>query len=303
MISMPYTNIKLVYESNYEYDMEVTLLSEFIILDTFEKKIFSSLKYEYIIETFVTYPITQINNPNQIIDKHLSGLIKDIYLITNPYTKTIIKSDSRFNNYINLVSNNSPPEASNIITENEIEYANWVYSENKSSFSRINNLVNNFSNIVINFPKEYNLIKFLMYYEDKYLSSELSINRKNYIILFYLKYQFYYQTINCDIPRINTLIFHGNGTELFSRRDNMYFNYVIPYIKFKNTLPVNYYVYSFSLNPLDEQFSGHQNFTNFDDSSITISSNSDIFEQYDLQIIVKQYNVLKIISGIGNLLF
>ena len=83
----------------------------------------------------------------------------------------------------------------------------------------------------------------------------------------------------------------------------MYFNYVIPYIKFKNTLPVNYYVYSFSLNPLDEQFSGHQNFTNFDDSSITISSNSDIFEQYDLQIIVKQYNVLKIISGIGNLLF
>ena len=106
-----------------------------------------------------------------------------------------------------------------------------------------------------------------------------------------------------NLPRINSLIFHGNGTELFSERDFMYFNYVIPYTKFKNTLPSNYYVYTFSLNPLEDQFSGHLNYTNLDDSSITITSNPNIFNSYNLQIVLKQYNILKIVSGIGNLLF
>ena len=362
LISMQYTNIRLVYRSATNLNMELKLLTEFIILDNDERRLFGSLKYEYIIQTYKILPSVTINKPNQVIDKNLTGLIKDIYLVTTPYIQTITNYDIRFNSYIiaynlwlsrktiinfdtniiNFDTNiiNFDTHIINfdthIINSNELEYSIWFTSIVKSSTSnnRINNLVSNFGSLTFN--SNYNIIKFLMFYQDKYLSSPLlSNNRKNYIILMYLKYQFSdIESIN-NIPRINSLIFHGNGTELFSERDYMYFNNVVPYMKFKNTLPSNYYVYSFSLNPLDDQFSGHQNYTNFDDSSITVSSNTNLtdlsnsnltnltdlsnsnltnltdlsnsnltnFESYNLQLIVKQYNVLKIVSGIGNLLF
>ena len=74
-------------------------------------------------------------------------------------------------------------------------------------------------------------------------------------------------------------------------------------MKFGNSLPENYYVYSFSLNPLEEQFTGHLNYTNFNSSSISINSNSDIFEQYNIYTFIKEYNIIKIVSGIGSKLF
>jgi len=308
LISMPYTDIRLIYKSALSYDMEIKLLTEFIILDNEERKLFGSLKYEYIIQTYNTLPSIAINSPNMVINRHFSGLIKDIYLITDPFIKIINNYDSRLSIYVNaynlwLSNNNDSNIDTIIINNNENEYKSWEFSINKSSFNRINNLVSNFNNLINNF--QYNLIKFLMFFQDKFLSSNLLTDeRKNYIIFIYLKYQFKNEQLMNNLPRINSLIFHGNGTELFSERDFMYFNYVIPYTKFKNTLPNNYYVYTFSLNPCDyDQFTGHQNYSNLDDSSITISSVNDIFTSYNLQIIVKQYNVLKIISGIGNLLF
>ena len=63
------------------------------------------------------------------------------------------------------------------------------------------------------------------------------------------------------------------------------------------------YIYTFSLNPLDPQFSGHLNYTNFNDSSIIITSDKNIFEPYNIQIIIKEYNILKIVSGIGSKIF
>ena len=306
LISMPYTNIRLVYKSALNIDMEIKLLTDFIILDTEERKLFGSLKYEYIIQTYKTFPSIGINSSNTVIDKHFSGLIKDIYLITDPYIKSINNYDIRFNTYIQaydlwllLLKEKKPLiDDTIIINENENEYEKWQSSIDKSSYKRINNLISNFSS------NNFNLIKFLMFFQDKYLSSpSLSDSRKNYIIFIYLKYQFRNEKLINNLQRINSLIFHGNGTELFSKRDYMYFNYVIPYTKFKNTLPNNYYVYTFSLNPRDDQFSGHLNYTNLDDSSITILSNPNIFKPYNLQIVVKQYNILKIISGIGNVLF
>ena len=82
----------------------------------------------------------------------------------------------------------------------------------------------------------------------------------------------------------------------------MYYNNVIPYTKFKNSLPTGYYTYSFSLYPLDDQPSGHLNFTNFDDITFIINSDSNVNSNpYLLETVIKEYNILRVMSGIGRL--
>ena len=105
-----------------------------------------------------------------------------------------------------------------------------------------------------------------------------------------------------EISPIESMVFKANGADLFAERDYSYFTNVVPYQKFNNSLPTGYYVYTFSLYPLDKQYSGHLNFTNFDDIVIKITSNSLVLsEQYKLSTIIKEYNILRVMSGLASL--
>jgi hypothetical protein len=138
-----------------------------------------------------------------------------------------------------------------------------------------------------------------MYYEDKYLSSQTNYKKKLYLILQYLLYQYKNKIKIDEISIIKSLKFCGNGMDLFNRRDYIYFRDVIPYDKFENSLPTGYYVYTFSLYPLEDQPSGHQNFTNFDNTTIEVLANTN--EAYSIDLMVKEYNILRIMSGLGSL--
>ena len=84
--------------------------------------------------------------------------------------------------------------------------------------------------------------------------------------------------------------------------DNIYFNNLIPYDKFKNSVPTGYYVYTFSLNPLDKQPNGHLNFSNLDNVILTLTNDQNINEEpFNLKIIVKEYQILRLMSGLGAL--
>jgi hypothetical protein len=61
-------------------------------------------------------------------------------------------------------------------------------------------------------------------------------------------------------------------------------------------------VYTFSLVPNDLQPSGHLNFNFFDNISLDIDSNELVTnEPYNLKVIVKEYQIIRIMSGIGSL--
>jgi len=90
---------------------------------------------------------------------------------------------------------------------------------------------------------------------------------------------------------------------LISERNYKYFSDVIPYKKFKNSAQTGIYSYTFSLYPLEDQNSGHLNFSNFDNTEITIKSDEEAFKKYgsyDLNICVKEYNILRIMSGLAS---
>ena len=118
----------------------------------------------------------------------------------------------------------------------------------------------------------------------------------------YVKYLYKNEENIKKISPITSMRLQVNGSDLFSQRDYSYYTNVIPYQKFKNFLPLGYYTYSFSLYPTDDQFSGHLNFTNLDDIVLNITSDPLVkLQQYNINTVVKEYNILRIMSGIGSM--
>ena len=85
--------------------------------------------------------------------------------------------------------------------------------------------------------------------------------------------------------------------------DDTYFNTLIPYQKFYNSPPIGYYIHTFSLYPLDKQPSGHLNFNNLENITLNIETSiiDNDNEPFNLVAIVKEYQILRVMSGQASL--
>ena len=324
LIALQYTEIKIKYKinsieeliSNYNNEkinckISINLLSDYILLDDEERLKFGSNKHTYLINIYNKYQTKFINSVESILNYKLTGLVKDIYIITKLsdnanltfYPKHINNYDYRYNIFItckNYIANNQYIYEIehlynidlSIIKNVIIEYNNYTTSLNKLTFVKINKLINNFSSL--KYWNE-NLLLYLMYYIDKYL---LNNTNKYYLLYQYLQYQYRNNIIINETHLLETLKITMGTIDIFTSFDCTYFNNVIPYTKFKNSLPTGYYVYTFSLNPTDNQPSGHVNFTNIDNTILSITSYN---KNYNLHLLTKEYNIIRIMSGIGSL--
>jgi hypothetical protein len=119
---------------------------------------------------------------------------------------------------------------------------------------------------------------------------------------------------NCPIKDVTLQL---NGHERFSKRDGSYFSLCQPYQYFKRVPwdhPVG--VYSFSLSPEEHQPSGALNFSRIDNASLKLTfkeQKSPKFLESDgtttspisrnVYVYAVNYNVLRILSGMGGLAF
>lgn len=112
-----------------------------------------------------------------------------------------------------------------------------------------------------------------------------------------------------------------NGHERFSPRSALYFRLVQPYQFHTRTPAKHIYVYSFGLRPEDHQPSGTCNFSRIDNAQLsyrlsdnaqtppyhgTTSPYGDVFSSTStgtLTVFAKNYNVLRIMSGMGGLAY
>ncbi len=217
------------------------------------------------------------------------------YLINNVYTSDEQKD---YTTDIEIINDN------NILFNQYMREPTSQKSDLK--YSLITNLINFFSTFE-EWDSNYDLLKYLMYYQVKYLHAFNENGKINYLITMYLKYQYNTEIIWEEESFINNLTIKANGTDLFSKRDWSYFNSTIPVNKFKNSLPIGFHVYTFSLYPTDEQHSGHLNFSNFDDIVLKIESNPLIVNgirgphPYILATVIKEYNILRVMSGFGSM--
>ncbi len=343
IVALPYTELRLKYKlndlslileneltGNYSFSVKpqvkINLTTDFILLDTLERKLFGSFSHEYIIDIYKQYPDNFINNSQMVIQNKFTGLIKDIHIITKPvnhkkinyYPNVITKYDSKYARYVKAIEYYNLYKINNVYTSLEqkdysydieiidltlTEFNNYIktFDKTQPQFNRITRLIDNFGNWEL-WDSNYDLLKYLMYYEDYYLKLQTSDKKKNNILTLYLKYMFSNKKIIEAISPIESMNIKVNGTDLFSPNNWRYFTYLTPYKKFKNTNPDGFYSYSFSLYPTEDQHSGHLNFSNFDDMVYKIESNPLVeTEPYKIKNVVKEYNILRIMSGLGSL--
>lgn len=291
-------------------EIKIELCIDTILLDTEERRLFGSTQHEYIIERFKIYSPQLIYKMNQDITINFTNLVKDIIFISQPIYhqndtsyKFEVSDQDTYLSYWNKIKLLYEVFKKNRIftTDIPITYAN--------DFAILDNiekelLINNSNRIIkIKNNKYLQLFKldYILFFMDKYLNNKTLPKQIHYISLYFAKN--YKNNINIiEKSPITSLCLKSNDNNFFTGLDNIYFNNLIPYDKFKNSVPNGYYVYSFSLNPLDKQPNGHLNFSNLDNVILTLTNDPNINEEpFNLKIIVKEYQILRLMSGLGAL--
>ena len=96
-----------------------------------------------------------------------------------------------------------------------------------------------------------------------------------------------------------------NGNDRFSERNGNYFNLVQPFQHHEN-VPSNagINVYSFALKPEEHQPSGTLNMSRIDTSTLDLTYTSGVSTStHDMNIYAVNYNVLRILSGMGGIAY
>jgi hypothetical protein len=112
---------------------------------------------------------------------------------------------------------------------------------------------------------------------------------------------------------VSKVLLQLNGHDRFSERDGNYFNYVQPYQHHSNTPADGCNMYSFALNPEEHQPSGTCNMSRIDNATLNLTfggssygtdfKSNYIAEDSNISIYATNYNVLRIMSGMGGLAY
>ena len=329
LVSLPYTDISLKFKlnklskilgSNYiipsEPNINIQVNIDGIILDTFEREMFGNNKHEYLIERFVQYPDNLIDNKSTTIKMIFKNPVKDIYY----KTEILDSSDTCFYNTKIIIDEWQEEYKNKRALYNEFIktgiYTTDISNNNSQDFDIIRtsireNILKNSARF-ISFNKSYILIKYNMemtiYFDEKYQKnfkseslSNLLRKKKSNLELYYTKI-YKYKEIKTPISVIDSMVIKSNGSDLFREIDSTYFNKIIPYQKYLNSVDMGYYVYSFALNPLEQQPSGHLNFSLLEDIVLKSENNIQVSDKpVILKTITKEYNLLRIMSGLSAL--
>jgi hypothetical protein len=94
-----------------------------------------------------------------------------------------------------------------------------------------------------------------------------------------------------------------NGHDRFSERDGRYFRLVQPYQHHTRVPSKAVYCYSFALKPEEHQPSGTCNFSRIDNATLSLKYNDTLDSDSVLKVFAVNYNVLRIMSGMGGLAY
>ena len=303
------------------------LITDNIILDNNERRNFARFNHEYVIERNVIYgnkySLKYINQHTPTnISLQLKGLVKDIFFL--------FKSQKTNKSYILNSSNEYTRDSVNqeyydikqlydTFVKNNRTFSATIPTSNLSKFILIDSnlelilsnseLVNKIKNDKILSKFDIDFILYLYYDQLKYIDN----NNKNSTESFksYLKFtkiKYYFnnvyknEIITQQIEPVKSIQLNGNGTSLFSNKHNSYYNYVVPYEKFKTTPDDGTFSYSFALEPTTSQPSGHLNFNILENSSIDVQFDElTTNEHLKLKTIIREIQILRIIGGTASL--
>lgn len=287
IVNLIFSNIKNIFET----ELEITALLEYVFLDNMERKKFAQSSHEYLITQVQEVVFNNVSQSESNFELDFFHCCKSMFWSANQYK------------YINNITGN------NI-------YDKYTVSLYKPTYSISNNMYANYLRMLYYPFTLFNLDIFLEglnvintspfdnnnFIQDLTTSMILNQNFKNYEVT----------------PFLSSTISLGSY-ELVSQ-ESPYFNYLHPYNYYKNTPDIGINVYSFSLNPTENQPSGTCNFSrinktsikfkmlNPDDNLVDINTNESYnildnlsslnLNNYKVYVGVENYNILRFIGGI-----
>jgi hypothetical protein len=277
--------------------LQITLLAEYVYLDSIERKKFAQTAHEYLIQQ-----VQEIEFNNLILSKNSFELdffhcCKDLFWSINKIFNISDVFDNDINYYSYQLKNFKEDELKRESLNNYIVYERMI----------------NNPEILFDIEKFINGIYF---YDNNLLSIKIALDVKNKLNINIILNVYDY--IIKDI--INSSKITINSSILINENSS-FFNNLEPY-NYYNSKPENgLYVYSFSLKPTEFQPSGSCNFSKIPSCNLVINIqddeilkkiyNSTIYEKYyskfnnrfKLVIQARNFNILRIIGGIAGIAY
>lgn len=275
-----------------ETDLEITLLNELIYLDLIERNKFARSAHEYLIEQVQQIKFNKISSNNNTIQLDIFHCCKDMFW----FVQKVSKPQDIFDKNKNVFNYTYPTEILNSSTMDSNKIAIYEYS-----------LILNDSKYLFD-PFEFNQGLYVLNNNLKYLE-QLSL------LVQYSSNRFVFTS---GFTGLNKIIyesyFYLNGTQLFGETSN-YFNYLQPYIYYNSTPQIGLNTYSFCLSPTEFQPTGSCNMSRISYIGLKLKINDRIKDnfinqfieksptysndEYELIFQTKNFNVLRLIGGIG----
>lgn len=271
----------------------------YIFLDEDERKKYAQINHEYLITQVQTSHFI-INNLNQNIKESVNTLnllfqhpVKELIWVLR---RNDVDCRNQWNNYTSSIYD-------------------YNYNDNKNTF------MNNFRNPNI-LTNSFHLNK--IFIQNNYLKGlSNGFNdvgaRDNTCYDSFLDGNDYYNKNLDSFNQFNNIMYNAklmfNGNDRFSSKDNTFFNYLQPFKYHTSTPSPGVNVFSFALNPEEDQPSGTCNMSRIDSVQLQLAirwitkkmedkcSSIDYNEGYELFIFARNYNVLRIMGGMGGLVF
>jgi len=293
----------------------VSLLIDYIFLDTIERRYFAQSSHEYLIEQLQqhNHQISSTNN-FKLPFKHTSkalywNTLSGKYINQQPYlgidleiaTKRFILTFfvlSTYNLGTRFINLNTSPSEEFVITHLNTNYQTNLNKNNKNLKEIVNSAYINRSNVSestitlddITVP-ELLPINIASIITTKLIDgTDTSLFKKDYTItritytnaetssdydILLNDFTNYGIYIDNSVNPVDDAILKFNGQNRFSKQSGNYFNFVQPYQHFNAAPKAGINCYSFALKPSDYQPSGTCNFSKFNEINLDITFNSN----------------------------
>lgn len=269
----------------------VSLIANYIYLDTDERKKFAQLSHEYLIDQTQIAKYENIINEKFNVELPFFNPIKQLFWVARN-TENIIRLkyfDYSNSYYVDIYEfleydrNNGIIHIKTVETQTIIKKGDKINICYSIYYSGSYNVIDVIDNSIY--------IKFDNYIEENYKYNYTLINNIYVKTSDYLpnSQAFIYKQINSNPISVSTL--ELNGIQRFYKIDNIYTNFVQPY-QYNNRSPdYGLNSFSFALHPEEFQPSGFCNFNQLDLKVMTCEFNYK--KKYEVLIYAHSYNILK----------
>jgi hypothetical protein len=299
----------------------VSLIINYIYLDTDERKKFAQLSHEYLIDQSQVINYKNVNISKINLEIPFYNPIKQLFWITRDYNNInrLKYFDYSMSYYVdifqfksvNLLPGGLIKHRENVVCIETVEYNLSKYLQIGDEIEIINSIYYSGKYKILLIENQYMYINYSYYVNESYLNNYTQIFNNTYIYDKTTNYSgnsqaFIYKIINKN--PIDTSTLELNSISLFDNRNSIYNNFVQPYQH--NSRAPNYGLntYSFALLPEEHQPNGFCNFNKLDLANLTIQFNPDYLvnngnKTVDVLIYAHGYNILQYAYGKAKIVF